>query len=55
MWEFSLEFCEGFFADGVPDNFPICGTRIRLHALVIDMAHAIELESRHRATPLMFA
>ena len=26
---------------GVRDHFPICGTRIHYHALVIDMAHAI--------------
>ena len=31
----------GFFADGVIDHFLICGMRIHLHALVIDMAHAI--------------
>ena len=31
----------GFFADGVFDHFPICGMRIHLHALVVDIAHAI--------------
>ena len=34
---------------------PLSGTRIRFHALVIDTAPTKELESRHRATSLMFA
>ena len=33
MGIFLLEFYEGFFADGVLNHFPICGTRIHLHAL----------------------
>ena len=31
----------GFFADGVLDHFPICGMRIHLYALVVDIAHTI--------------
>ena len=31
----------GSFADGVLDHFPICGMRIHLHALVVDIAHAV--------------
>ena len=31
----------GFFADGVLDHFPICGMRIHLHALVVDIGHTI--------------
>ena len=38
---FRGNFFEGFFADGVLDHFPICGTKIHLHTLVIDIAHAI--------------
>ena len=53
--DFLWEFCKGFFADGVLDHFPVCGMMIRIHALVIDKAHATEMESLHRVTPLMFA
>ena len=44
MWYFYVVFrgnFRGIFADGVLDHFPICGMRIHLHALVVDIAHAI--------------
>ena len=43
------------FNEGVRDHFPVCGTRIHYHALVIGMAPAIGAGIRYRATPLMFA
>ena len=40
---------------GVRDHFPICGTRMPSHALVIDMALAIGAEIPAPSEVLMFA